>query len=115
MYEGFFKTRKMTANYKHGHRTGNDKKRSPTYYSWQGMISRCKRPSHMCYDNYGGRGITICDRWKEFKNFLEDMGVRPKGKTLDRIEVNGNYEPSNCKWSTRKQQQNNRREDYEKK
>lgn len=61
------------------------------------------------YPQYGGRGIKVCDRWQRFENFLADMGVRPEGKTLDRIDTDGNYEPGNCKWSTASEQQQNKR------
>lgn len=84
--------------------------RTRTYNSWQSMKYRCLNPNSRGYEHYGGRGITICDRWlNSFQNFLEDMGERPLGTSIDRIDVNGNYEPSNCKWSTHKQQNNNRR------
>lgn len=96
-----------TYNHKtHGH-TSN-KQRSPTYNSWDSMRSRCLYPSNASYKWYGEKGITICDRWKVFQNFLDDMGVRPEGKTLDRINSNDNYHPKNCRWATIKQQLSNR-------
>src|SRR5882672_9950455 len=77
---------------------------------WSAMIARCYNPKHKKYQYYGGRGITVCIRWREeFFNFLDDMGKRPEGMTLDRIENNGNYEKINCKWSTNLEQQKNKR------
>ncbi len=91
----------------HGHRAG---KKSPTYNSWQAMKRRCYRPNHKNYADYGGRGIQVCARWrKSFDAFLADMGPRPEGMTLDRADVNGSYEPGNCRWATKSEQNYNQR------
>lgn len=80
-----------------------------TYHTWEGMKQRCLNPNATRYPQYGGVGIKVCEAWLEFKNFYQDMGDRPEGKTLDRINPFGNYEPNNCRWATRKEQQNNQR------
>jgi len=98
--------RKNFANVKHGYSPVG---RTPTYRSWSSMWTRCTNANAPDYKWYGGRGITICKRWKKFENFLADMGERPDGTTLDRKSVNGNYTPSNCRWATDSEQQNNRR------
>jgi hypothetical protein len=83
---------------------------SPTYKTWNSMKVRCSDKRTNGFDLYGGRGIKVCDRWLRFDNFLADMGERPEGKTLDRINSDGNYEPSNCRWSTPREQSRNRKD-----
>jgi hypothetical protein len=73
------------------------------------MLNRCSDPNATSYKWYGGRGIKVCARWLEFQNFLADMGKRPPGMTLDRIDRDGNYKPGNCRWATAKQQRHNQR------
>lgn len=82
---------------------------TPIYNSWNAMKQRCLNPNASKYRDYGARGITVCDRWLTFENFYADMGVRPEGKTLDRIDNDGNYEPGNCRWATPAQQSQNQR------
>lgn len=83
-------------------------KTMPAHMSWKSMVLRCTNKNHMAYHRYGGRGIKICERWTVFANFLADMGPRPKGRSLDRINTDGDYEPSNCRWATNSEQSNNR-------
>lgn len=82
--------------------------RSKTYRSWESMKHRCKNPKYGDFHRYGGRGITYCKEWESFENFLRDMGERPSGKTLDRINGDGNYEPANCRWATAVEQSRGR-------
>ncbi len=86
---------------------------TPEYYSWQNMKDRCMNKRNAQWSDYGGRGIKVCPEWViSFKAFYEHMGPRPSGYSLDRVDVNGNYEPSNCKWSSKKDQVlNTRRRD----
>ena len=71
------------------------------------MGQRCNNPKNPDYPRYGGRGITVCERWMTFENFLADMGEKPRGQSIDRINNNGNYEPGNCKWATQREQVRN--------
>lgn len=90
----------------HGHLAGG--KQSPTYTCWRGMLRRCSDSEHPSYSNYGGKGVSVCERWMSFDAFLEDMGERPDGKTLDRVDGAKGYSKENCRWFTMKEQANNR-------
>jgi len=85
------------------------KRKTREYGTWAAMIGRCTNPNNQDFKHYGGRGIQVCDRWKEFANFFSDMGVRPVGMELDRIDNSGNYSPDNCRWTTHKENSRNTR------
>lgn len=99
---------------RHGHCVGrfSGGKNSPTYTTWTAMINRCLNKKHTAYPRYGGAGVTVCQQWtgdSGFTNFLRDMGERPTGHTLDRIDNSKGYSPDNCRWATTTQQYQNKR------
>jgi hypothetical protein len=99
------KTRERNA--RHGHACRGKVTRA--YIRWLSMLQRCCNPNNTAYDYYGGRGISVCERWHTFDNFLSDMGEPPPGLSIDRIDVNGDYEPGNCRWATASEQVRNQR------
>jgi hypothetical protein len=97
-------------NLKHGNNYRVKGSPSSEYTTWCGMHQRCRDPKSTSFKNYGGRGISVCTRWLDFRNFLDDMGKKPSIKhTIDRKNNDGNYEPTNCYWATRIEQQKNKR------
>lgn len=99
------------ANVTHGYAKRIDGKKSKIYSIWDSMRQRCNNENNCNYENYGLRGIKVCEEWnKSFEAFLKDMGIPSEGFSIDRINNDGNYEPSNCRWATRSQQRRNRRD-----
>jgi hypothetical protein len=99
---------KRAWHYRHGHFVGGH--RSPTYISWMGMIQRCENPNNPAYPSYGGHGIRVIAKWHDFREFLREMGLRPVGRTLDRVPNTSKvYSRRSCRWATRSQQVQNRR------
>lgn len=104
----WMKLQTSKAHWKHGHLASRH--RSKEYVSWQNMKHRCYDTQDVMFASYGGRGISVCQRWRDsFVDFISDMGLCPKGKTLERLNTNGNYEPGNCIWANQEQQRNNKR------
>lgn len=101
---GCFQLERVTT---HGHCKNHECSR--TYLAWQSMKSRCTDPNNKHFHNYGGRGISVCEHWQQFENFIADMGECPPSLEIDRIDNNGNYEPGNCRWATEAQQHRNQR------
>ena len=93
---------------RHGHCANG--RPSPTYTTWAHIVQRCTNPKNKAWKNYGGRGITVCDRWRDsFDAFVDDMGEKPAGLSIDRIDNERGYEPGNCRWATRAEQHANKR------
>jgi hypothetical protein len=99
----------VTAERSYRHGSSRRGRRTRAYESWSSMLKRCLNPECKDWPNYGGRGITVCERWLKFENFLADMGERPPGLSIERLDHNGPYRKENCTWVTRKEQNRNTR------
>jgi len=108
LIEGRYESCEVCRNLEKSLRCGGQREH-PLYATWRGMWRRCTDKSNNSYKNYGARGITVCDEWRDFERFIHDMGAKPDGYTLDRIDNNAGYSRENCKWSTWKSQHRNRR------
>lgn len=98
-----------SASKRYGHRRTHGMSQTRTYAAWANMLRRCYNPKHDRYDRYGGRGISVCNRWRKFAEFFADMGECPEGFSIERQQVDGNYEPTNCIWLPLTKQSANRR------
>lgn len=108
---GWVGDQKRPSNFRHGHAPAGQA--SPEYRTWTLMLHRCHNPTDKRFSHYGGRGITVCVEWREsFKNFLEDMGSKPPGLSLDRIDNSKGYSKQNCRWADARTQSNNRRSNH---